>query len=305
MKFLLLFSLFLSIPLFSKNINSTMECFSCHGEYFVPDPEFEVSKTDLSRFNSATLYDRLLYIKKGVFYEQSLNLCQSKIQTYTDGELHKISLILPRVVKNRKTEALARMKKDQEARDKAFEAERLALEKKKAIKDKERAARKKRIAEAKAKAEKEALAKKAVLVAKKAAEAKKIALKKAEKEKAVKAKVAKEKAAKEKALKEKKKAAILFEREKQVASIKKHKKFFEKYFIKKAPKLRCIAKDFTANHWKKMFKEEGEGFIDFYSEKYPKYERYLNSNTFSKRLGSLEKFLIFYARDSSFKYKCK
>jgi len=84
-----------------------------------------------------------------------------------------------------------------------------------------------------------------------------------------------------------------------MADIKKGQKYYLKTF---KSKFKLNGTKFAALHtqeeWKKLFKNEGEGFRKKFSKNYPKSERILSNPKIWKKLQHVKDFAIEYASDS-------
>lgn len=54
----------------------------------------------------------------------------------------------------------------------------------------------------------------------------------------------------------------------------------------------------TCDEWVALFRDDGKGFIEEFSSRFPKRADYFNSGRFKKHLGDLADFAIRYASDS-------
>lgn len=74
------------------------------------------------------------------------------------------------------------------------------------------------------------------------------------------------------------------------------------YMIKLKGSFKLDLETFTAEHtakeWAQLFENNAKGFIEHYSERYPRASRYLHSERFQKKAPALLAFVTTYAKDS-------
>jgi len=84
-----------------------------------------------------------------------------------------------------------------------------------------------------------------------------------------------------------------------VADVKKGQKFYLKSFKSKFGMNGAkFASLHTMDEWSELFEDEGEGFIEKYSEEFPRATKVLNSKKMQKKMTHLRDFVIEYANDS-------
>ncbi len=83
------------------------------------------------------------------------------------------------------------------------------------------------------------------------------------------------------------------------ADVKKGQKIYLKSFKSKFHASGAkFAAEHTQDEWEELFEDKGEGFIDLYSEKFPKAEKFLENPKNWKKLEHVRDFVIEYASDS-------
>ena len=84
-----------------------------------------------------------------------------------------------------------------------------------------------------------------------------------------------------------------------MADIKKGQKYYLKTLKSKLHKNGTkFAALHTVDEWEELFEEDAEGFIEEFSDKYPKAKKYLNSPKFQKRMPHIRDFAVEYGSDS-------
>jgi len=84
-----------------------------------------------------------------------------------------------------------------------------------------------------------------------------------------------------------------------LADVNKGKRYYMKNFKQK---FKLNGLEFvhlhTQQEWEVLFENQAEGFIKEFSKRYPKHEKYLQSEKTKKRLYHVKDFAIMYAKDS-------
>ena len=90
------------------------------------------------------------------------------------------------------------------------------------------------------------------------------------------------------------------------ADAKKGKKFYMKSLKSKMGNMNGMkfVSMYTMDEWKELFSEDGEVFIETFSERFPKASKLLSGKKFAKNMRHLCDFTVAYASDSGNVLSC-